>query len=284
MYYEFELSNDELEIADDIVNRIVDLDIISTMELPSKETLEAKELNWKNHLQKKAEAYETEFLKQHEALNDAIEKEKQKLLCEKQKHENKIIELKKEIAEYESELSNLGLFSFSKKKTCKINIMHTESLISDQQQEIDDLFGYDFEEKFNAHYCEEVRNLSRTLAAQRRVLASPTQEYNVQKYIHTNWPTNTQVTFYSRCLIEMKCCILITLEEFGGLTSYFTVYNMLRHIKKSTITNFQSSPNSTFDEPERLNPQLVQQCLRQLRDDSIIEKIVINNLAHYKLK
>ena len=131
-----------------ILSRIVSLDQELTKDAPSEEALASEQAAWEASTQKIMQTRKAELKRQQEVLaaeEEAtlknLEQEKQ---VEKDSLQKELATLKEDIQRYETELSGLGLFGFSKKKACKENIEKTATLIESTKAKLSEVDS-DFE-------------------------------------------------------------------------------------------------------------------------------------------
>lgn len=289
LFYDMPLVSEHKKDA--VISRIQDLNVELSENLPSDEELMAAQNSWASTVQNLKQTIEKEVNLRQDILKKenatCLEKLEQEKQTQTELIQKKITTLQNDLNNYETELSNLGIFSFSKKNNLKKNIETTTALIETEKSELSDLLA-DFEQKLssqNEDFEKQIEEVQNEVEKENPIPVSPLQKNAVKKYLKENWhviledPDN-----HKSAQIEMRCYILIILEELACPSTVPPITELINHIL--TYAPHCNFPNliSEFVRDDMISPQKVSAETRALLNDGIVERTEINDKGYFSIK
>lgn len=276
---------------DAVIARIQDLNVELSENLPSDEEIMADQTAWTSIVQNIKQTIETEVKLRQGILEkekaDYLEKLEQEKLSKTEVIQNKITTLQNDLKKYEAELSNLGMFSFSKKSNLKKSIETTTVLVDTAKTELSDMLA-DFEQKIssqNEDFEKRIEEVQNEVDKENPIPVSPLQKNTVKKYIKEKWPLILEdPDNHKSAQIELRCYILIVLEELACPSTISPITELINHILSyAPYCNF---PNliSKLVQGDIISPQKVSAETRALLNEGIVERTEINDKGYFSIK
>lgn len=282
-----------------IMSRIVSLDQELAKDTPSEEVLATEQAAWEASTQKIMQTREAELKRQQEVLAAEEETVLKKLEQEKQAEtdslQKELATLKEDLQRYETELSGLGFFGFSKKKACKENIEKTATLIESTKVKLSEVES-DFERNISLQkdaFQKQMAALPEKIATDNPFTISPRQRFAVLDYLRQNWPVvleekaagSDSLSRTKAAHLEVECYILIILEQLGCAVTVAPIAEILNYILD--YAPYNDLPNlmgEAFAKNGTISNQRAAAETRLLMDRGIVERTEVEGKGFFSIK
>ncbi len=293
------LTAEEFDAAIVIIERYNDLlQIISTPE-PAEGDLEIMQKEWESTAKWIENVRKTELEQNTSSLIAA--KEAAIAQLEQERTENTTI-LHEQLSEQrtalscaELELSELGVFSISKKKELKTYIQKlTTSIISLEKEsdELDSYYGERIEEEKNK-YDRKVAEITSQIISNNQIPEDPLRKQaristlrrkqkqiaDMKQEMQANGSKNEQHITN----LEFQCIILLTLDEIKRKATIEEISNIVGYIIRHNIVNNSPDFTERFDEASA-ERQYISVLMRTLVREELVERTDGAKVALFELK
>ena len=282
------------ETKADILYQVSCIDKELAKEVPSEDALASEQAAWEASVQQ----MKAELKRQQKILaadeEAALKKLEQEMQVEKGNLQSKLATLQNDLQRYEAELSGLGLFSFSKKKACKLNIEETAALIESTNNNLAEVES-DYQRKIllqkNA-FQEQMAALPQKLSSANPLKASPRQRSVVWNCIRQNWPVVLEgkaaeygsLARRKAAQLELQCYTLIILEELGHKQTVRAIAEVLNFIMEFGPNSLPNLMGEELAQNGSISRQAVSAELRKLMECGIVERTEDKRFAYFEIK